>query len=145
MACIWFMCIYSFLILWLECGLCGFLNFSNMLCELFVAFGDLYKFLFLKSTCNMVLMWFHVNSVSIDTLRSQSSHQISELEEGMSRFFCRRTPYRLSSMGLHLFQWIKCICLVTCYTTSYWHKYILWIIKLYKTAKLIMSQLSENL
>ena len=72
-ACIWFMWIYSFLILWLECGLCGFLNFNNILCGLFVAFVDLYKLLFLKSTCDMVLMWLHVDSVSIYTLKSQSS------------------------------------------------------------------------
>ena len=72
-ACIWFMWIYSFLILWLECGLCGFLNFNNILCGLFVAFVDLYKSLFLKSTCDMVLMWLHVDSVSIYTLKSQSS------------------------------------------------------------------------
>ena len=35
-----------------------------------------------------------------------------------------------------------CICLVTIYTTSYSHKYILWVIK---TAKLITNQLSEYL
>ena len=57
--------IYSFLILWLEYGLCGFLNFNNILCRLFVAFVDLYKSLFLKSTCDMVLIWLHVDSVSI--------------------------------------------------------------------------------
>ena len=72
-ACIWFMWIYSFSVLWLECQLCGFLNFSNILCGLFVAFVDLYKSLFLKSTCDMVLMWLHVDSVSIYTLKSQSS------------------------------------------------------------------------
>ena len=67
------MWIYLFLILWLEGGLCGFLNFNNILCELFVAFVDLYKPLFLKSTCDMVLMGLHVDSVSIYTLKSQSS------------------------------------------------------------------------
>ena len=58
---------------WLECGLCGFLNFNNILYGLFVAFVDLYKLLFLKSTSDMVLMWLHVDSVSIHTLESQSS------------------------------------------------------------------------
>ena len=85
-ACIWFMWIYSFLILWLECGLCGFLNFNNILCGLFVAFVDLHKSLLLKSTCDMVLMHLHVDSVSIYTLKSQS----------------RRTPYRLYSTVMHL-------------------------------------------
>ena len=33
---------------------------------------DLYK-LCLKSTCDMVLMWLHVNSLSIPALKSQSS------------------------------------------------------------------------
>ena len=59
--------------LWLECGLCGFLNFNNILRGLFVAFVNLYKLLLLKSTCDMVLMWLHVDSVSIYTLKSQSS------------------------------------------------------------------------
>ena len=57
-ACIWLMWIYSYWKLWLECGLCGFLlNFNNILFRLFVAFVDLYKFLFFKWTCDMVLMW----------------------------------------------------------------------------------------
>ena len=57
-ACIWLMWIYSYLKLWLECGLCGFLlNFNNILFRLFVAFVDLYKLLFFKWTCDMVLMW----------------------------------------------------------------------------------------
>ena len=57
-ACIWLMWIYSYLKLWLECGLCGFLlNFNNILFILFVAFVDLYKLLFFKWTCDMVLMW----------------------------------------------------------------------------------------
>ena len=73
MGCIWFMWIYSFLILWLECGLCGFLNFNNILCRLFVAFVDLYKSLFLKWTWDIVLMWIHLDSVSIYTLQSQSN------------------------------------------------------------------------
>ena len=38
-----------------------------------MAFVDFYKPMFLKSTCDMVLMWFHVDSVSIYTLKSQSS------------------------------------------------------------------------
>ena len=59
------------LILWFECGLCGFVNFNNILCGLFVAFVD--KLLFLKSTCDMVLMRLHVDSVSLYTLKSQSS------------------------------------------------------------------------
>ena len=37
-----------------------------------MAFVDLYK-LCLKSTCDMVLMWLHVASVSICILKSQSS------------------------------------------------------------------------
>ena len=73
MACIGFMSIYSFLILWLECALCAFLDFNNILCGLFVAFVDLFKLLFLKSICHMVLMWLHVDSVSIYTLKRQSS------------------------------------------------------------------------
>ena len=85
MACIWFMSIYSFLILWLECGLCGFLNFNNILYGLFVAFVDLYKLLFLKSTCDMVLMWLHVNSVSIYTLKSQSSLSFKQNFRGGSK------------------------------------------------------------
>ena len=39
------------------------------LCGLFVAFVDLS----LKSTCGMVLMSLHVDSVSLSTLKSQSS------------------------------------------------------------------------
>ena len=70
---IWFMWIYSFLIVWLECGLCGLLNFNNILCGLFLAFVDLYKSLFLKSNWDMDLMWLYVDSVSIYTLKSQSS------------------------------------------------------------------------
>ena len=34
---------------------------------------DLYRSLFLKSTSDVVLMWLHVDSVSIYTLKSQSS------------------------------------------------------------------------
>ena len=67
------MWVYSFLMLRLECGLCGFLNFNNILCGLFVASVDLYKLLFLKWTCDLALMWIHVDSVSIYTLKSQSS------------------------------------------------------------------------
>ena len=59
--------------MWLACELCGFFNFNNILHGLFVASVDLYKSLFLKSTCDMVLMWLHVVSVSIYTLKSQSS------------------------------------------------------------------------
>ena len=72
-ACIWFIWVYSFVILWLECGLCGSLNFNNILCGLFVAFVDLCKSLILKPTCDMGLIWLHVDSVSIYTLKSQSS------------------------------------------------------------------------
>ena len=72
-ACLWFLWIYSFSILLLECGLCGFLNFNNIQCVLFLAFVDLYKSLFLKSTCDMVLMWLHVDSVSTYAFKSQSS------------------------------------------------------------------------
>ena len=72
-ACLWFLWIYSFSILLLECGLCGFLNFNNIQCVLFLAFVDLYKSLFLKSTCDMVLMWLHVDWLLIYTLKSQSN------------------------------------------------------------------------
>ena len=44
-----------------------------MLFGLFVAFVDLSKSLFLKPTCDMVLKWLHVDSVSIYTLKNQSS------------------------------------------------------------------------
>ena len=67
------MWICSFLVLWLEYGLRGFVNFNNMLCGLFVAFVNLCKSLFLKSTCDMVLMCLYLDSVSVYTLKSQSS------------------------------------------------------------------------
>ena len=76
---------YSFLILWLECGLCGFLNFNNILYGLFVAFVDLYKSSFLKWTCDMVLKWIYVNSVSIYTLKSQSSLSFKQNFRGGSK------------------------------------------------------------
>ena len=79
------MWIYSFLILSLECGLCGNLNFNIILYELFVAFVDLYKSLLLKSTCDMVLLWLHVNSVSIYTLKSQSSLSFKPSFKGGSK------------------------------------------------------------
>ena len=50
-----------------------------------MAFVDLYKLLFLKSTCDMVLMWFHVNSLSIYTLKSQSSPSLKPNFRGARR------------------------------------------------------------
>ena len=35
-----------------------------------MAFVDLFKSMFLKSTCDMVLMWLHLDSVSTYTLKS---------------------------------------------------------------------------
>ena len=67
------MSVYSFLILWLECELCGFLNLNNILFGLYVAFVDLSKSLFLRLTCDMVLKWLHVDSGSIYKLKSKSS------------------------------------------------------------------------
>ena len=73
-ACIGFMWIYPFLLLWLECGLCGFLNFNNILCGLFVAFVDLYKInIFEINLWYGFNVWLHVDSVSIYTLEKQSS------------------------------------------------------------------------
>ena len=73
-ACIWFMWIYWFLRVWLECGLCGFFNFNNTLCGLFVAFVDFYTLLPFKSTCDMVLMRLHVDSISVSISKSKSNH-----------------------------------------------------------------------
>ena len=74
MASIWFMLIYLFLTLWLEYGLCGFFNLKNTACVLFVTVVDFYTTLFLISTFHMVLMWVHVDSISISTLKSQLIH-----------------------------------------------------------------------
>ena len=49
--------------------LSGFFNFNNTLCGLLVAFVEFYT-LFLKLTCDIILMWLHVDSVSISTLKS---------------------------------------------------------------------------
>ena len=54
--------------------------------ELFVAFVNLCILLFSKSTCDMALMWLHVDSVLICTIKSQSSH-IETNTYGMSKFF----------------------------------------------------------
>ena len=72
--------------MWLEYGLYGFLSFNNMLCGLFVAFVDLYKSMFLKLTCDMVLMWFHMDSVSIYTLKNQSSLSLKPNFRGGRRY-----------------------------------------------------------
>ena len=40
---------------------------------IFVAFVDLYKSLFLKWTCDMILMCIHMDSILIYTLKSWSS------------------------------------------------------------------------
>ena len=148
MAYIWFMWIYSFLILRLECGLSGFLNFNNILCGLFVAFVDLYKSLLLKSTCDMVLMWFHVDSISIYTLKSQSSLSFKpNFRDGSKEWADSFTKGHLIGYqvwfcicGNKFFSfWVHQKHLSCYYTTSYWHKYNL------NTATLIMNQLSEHL
>ena len=104
---------------WLVSGLCGYIDFYycslnvayvNSLmstiytvCGLFVAFVDLYK-LYLKSTCDIVSMWLHVDSVLISTLKSQSSLSETNFRGGRrnEQIFSRMTSYRLSSMVLHL-------------------------------------------
>ena len=50
-----------------------------------MVFVDLYKSMFLKSTCDMVFMWFHVDSVSIYTLKSQSSLSLKPNFRGRRR------------------------------------------------------------
>ena len=52
-----------------------------------MAFVDLYKLLFLKSTCDMDLMWLHVDSVSIYILKSQSRnlHHLNQVLEVKAR------------------------------------------------------------